>query len=51
MRLLFILFALSLILAWYAYMIRPAKRDQSNALLLVAGVVLLLLIGGFIRLI
>ncbi len=51
MRLLFVLFSISLIMAWYAYVIRPANRQQSNILLLIAGIMLLLLTAGFVRLI
>jgi len=51
MRLLFVLFSISLILLWYAYLIRPANRQQSNLLLLVATTMLVLLTAGFIRLI
>ncbi len=49
MRVLFIFFAVSLILAWYAYAIRPMKRKLSNILLMVSGGLLLLLVAGFLR--
>jgi len=50
-RLLFVLFAVALILGWYAYAIRPVRRRQSNLALLVSGLMLALLIAGFLRVI
>jgi len=50
-RLLFLPFAAALIMAWYAYLIRPVRRRQSNLLLLAAGVLLALLVAAFTRLI
>ena len=51
MRLLFLFFSAGLILAWYAYMIRPYKRQQSNLLLMISGILLALLTAGFLRLV
>ncbi len=50
MRLLFILFAVALIMAWYGWAIRPAKREQSNLLLAIAAIMLILLTAGVLRL-
>ncbi len=51
MRLLFLPFAAALLLAWYAYLIRPVRRTLSNRLLLLAGALLALLLAAFARLI
>lgn len=50
MRLLFGLFSIALIMAWYAYAIRPGNRKLSNTLLGISGALLVLLIAGFLRL-
>ncbi len=51
MRLLFVFFAVALIVAWYAWAIRPVKRQQSNLLFGIAAVMLVLLTAGFLRLV
>jgi len=51
MRLLFLLFAAALIMAWYAWAIRPVKREQSNLLFGIAGIMLALLTAGVLRLV
>lgn len=51
MRLLFFFFAATLVTAWYAWAIRPVKREQSNVLFVISGVALLLLILGVLRLV
>lgn len=49
MRLLFLLFAVSLILGWYAFAIRPYKQQLSNTLFGVSGALLALLLAAFLR--
>ena len=51
MRLLFILFAVALIMAWHGWAIRPAKRERSNLLLAIAAIMLILLTAGVLRLV
>jgi len=51
MRLLFVLFAVALVMAWYAWAIRPLKRRQSNLLFGIAAAMLVLLAAGFLRLV
>ena len=50
MRLLFLFFAAALIMGWYAFLIRPVRRQQSNVLFIASGLLLALLIAGFLRL-
>lgn len=50
MRLLFLFFAAALILGWYGFAIRPVRRQQSNILLILSGLLLALLTAGFLRL-
>jgi hypothetical protein len=49
MRLIFFLFSAALIMGWYGWAIRPVKREQSNLLFMVSGIMLVLLIAGFLR--
>jgi len=51
MRLLFFLFAATAVTAWYAWAIRPSKRQQSNMLLTIAAIIATLLILGVLRLV
>ncbi len=51
MRLIFFLFAAVAVMTWYAWAIRPSKREQSNLLFGIAAIIGTLLALGLLRLV
>ncbi|WP_200175917.1 hypothetical protein [Ectothiorhodospira shaposhnikovii] len=51
MRFLFFLFVLILLMLWAAFYSRPAHRKLSNALYISAGIMGVLFVAGYLRLV
>ncbi|EHQ53211.1 MULTISPECIES: hypothetical protein [Ectothiorhodospira] len=51
MRFLFFLFVVILLMLWAAYFSRPGNRKLSNALYITAGIMGVLFVAGYLRLV